>query len=335
MAIVLVLLSHTAIPLVGNGGAVGVAIFFTLSGFLITSLLLAERHRFGSIKVLAFYRRRFLRLVPAMVVCVAAAMIVSLVTIQRIPDWSLIISTLTYTSNWVMIGDFPTPTSLGHTWSLAIEEQFYLVWPLVLIAAASLSRKRMIQILLVACVAVLALRALLWDGGAGESRIYFGSDTRSDGLLFGAAVAFMLHGAKEVVTRTTTLYGSIAVLAMCCFIPGAPKAILMPTVAGIATATLIYSVVQGRGFFLLELAPVRWIGQRSYGMYLYQAPINVFVIQTWGHSLWLQLIVTPATFLAAYLSYKYVEGPFSRIKDRDPRSHKRTEIQADSSEAVH
>lgn len=322
MAVLLVLLAHTAIPLVGNGGAVGVAIFFTLSGFLITSLLLEEREVFGRFKVLPFYRRRFLRLVPAMIVCVAAGMAVSFTIYHRIPDWTLVIGTLTYTSNWVMAdGSFPAHTSLGHTWSLAIEEQFYLVWPLVLIATAAVSRKSMIRVLLLACAVVLILRALLWDGGAGEARIYFGSDTRADGLLFGAVVAFLLHGARERATSSWIVWGGLAALAMCCFIPGAPKAILMPTVAGIATATIIYGVVQGRGFPLLELPVVGWIGKRSYGLYLYQAPINVLVILLWGRDLSLQLVVIPATFAAAALSWRYIEQPFLRLKDRDVRSH--------------
>lgn len=323
IAVGLVLIAHSRLPLVGNGGAVGVAIFFTLSGFLITSLLLQEREAFGSFKVGAFYLRRALRLIPAMVACVALAMTISMILWGDIPDWALVIGTLTYTSNWVMAaGAFPAETGLGHTWSLAIEEQFYIVWPILLIVLARLSRIQMIRLLLLACAAVLILRALLWDGGAGEARLYFGSDTRADGLLFGAAAAFALHGVRERDLRPALRWGALAVLGACCFVPGGPKAILMPTIAGIATATLIYALVQGKGFPLLELPFVRWIGNRSYGIYLYQSPIHILILETLGDSpLWWVLIHVPATLIVAEASYRWIETPFLRLKDKGSRSH--------------
>lgn len=112
MAVSMVLLAHTGVPIIGHGGAAGVAIFFTVSEFLITSLLLEERGEYGSFKVLGFYRRRFLRLVPAMVTCVIGGIGVSLITYGYVRDWSLVIGTLTYASNWVMVitqlGAFPS-----------------------------------------------------------------------------------------------------------------------------------------------------------------------------------------------------------------------------------
>ena len=127
MAVILVIIAHQElIPLVGNGGPVGVSVFFTLSGFLITTLLLEERLLYGQIKVPGFYKRRFLRLVPAMVTCVALGSLVLFINGYVLPDWQLVVGTLTYTANWVMIGGTPHPTTLGHTWSLAIDEQFYL-----------------------------------------------------------------------------------------------------------------------------------------------------------------------------------------------------------------
>ncbi|MET0996753.1 MAG: acyltransferase [Mycobacterium sp.] len=322
LAVGLVLLSHSGLPLVTAGGPVGVAIFFTLSGFLITSLLLEERRRFGGLNIPAFYRRRFLRLLPAMVTCVALGMTVSMVTVGYIPDWTLVVGTLTYTANWVMIGDFPQPTSLGHTWSLAIEEQFYLVWPALMLGLARLSRARVLSILAAVAVGVVILRALLWDGGAGTSRIYFGFDTRADGLMIGAAMAFALHASRERVVSDRWLWGGLVVIASCCVIPiDAWQAIAMPTVVSVATAGVLWFVVQGAGFSLFELPLVRWVGKRAYGLYLYQAPVSVFVWQTLGKDLWVQALIVPGTVLAAALSYRYVEQPFLRIKDRDPRSH--------------
>lgn len=323
IAVLLVLLAHSRLPLVGPGGSVGVMMFFTLSGFLITSLLVEERDAFGRIKVLAFYKRRFLRLVPAMVVCVLLAMAVSLATIGRIPDWTLVFGTLSYTANWVMIGDFPMPTGLGHTWSLAIEEQFYLIWPLVIIATAAVSRRRMIGALVAVCVGVLILRAMLWDGGEGWSRIYFGTDTRADGLLYGAIVALYLHGAKERIVSEALQWGALLVVGIGCVIPFVGKEIWLPTLTSVATAVLIYSVVQIRGMWLLELPVLHWVGIRSYGIYLYQSPIHVFIMYYLGTgAVWWFLLQVPLTMLAAWASYRFIELPFLRLKDRDPRSHR-------------
>lgn len=322
IAVVLVLLAHSRLPLVGNGGGVGVAIFFTLSGFLITALLLQERDDFGSFRVGAFYRRRFLRLVPAMIVCVILAMAVGLYLYGEILDWALIAGTLTYTANWVMAaGAYPAETGLGHTWSLAIEEQFYLIWPLVLMATAALSRSMIVRALLAACLGILILRGFLWDGGAGLERIYFGSDTRADGLLFGAVVAFLLHGRPLRAFPARAPWATLGVLGACCLIPDPIKTIGMPTAVGLATAASIYVLVQGPGFRPLEWAWVRWIGQRSYGIYLYQSPLHVLVLVKMGDSpVWWVLVHLPLTFIAAWASYRWVEKPFLRLKDRDPRS---------------
>lgn len=319
----LVLLAHSRIPMIGQGGGVGVAIFFTLSGFLITAILLDERERFGGIKVPAFYWRRVLRLVPAMLACVLLACAIMLVLFHRISDWTLVIGTLTYTSNWVMIdGTFPTPTGLGHTWSLAIEEQFYLIWPVLLILMARASRRTMLWTFGSVAIAVLALRALLWDGGAGELRIYFGFDTRADGLLIGAMLTIFLHRTRERRTDNRVVWASLVVLAACCAIPGALKAVLIPTVVSVATVAILYSVVQGRGFTLFDSRVSQWIGRRSYGIYLYQSPIHVLVLETLGDSpAWWVLVHLPLTFAVAWASYRWVEQPFLNLKDRDHRSH--------------
>lgn len=322
IAVVLVLLAHSRIPLVGNGGGVGVAIFFTLSGFLITALLLQEREDYGAFRIRAFYRRRLLRLVPAMVVCVALAIAVGLYLYSEVLDWALIAGTLTYTANWVMAaGAYPPETGLGHTWSLAIEEQFYLVWPLVLVATASLSRSTIVRGLVAICGVILMVRGFLWDGGDGLERIYFGSDTRADGLLFGAAVAFILHKSPVRSFPNWAPWAALTFLGTCCLIPDPLKTIAMPTAVGIATAVSIYLLVQRPGFALLEMKWARWIGRRSYGIYLYQSPLHVLVLVKLGESpLWWFLVHIPLTLLAAWASYRWIETPFLRLKDRDPRS---------------
>lgn len=327
VAVALVLLAHSRLPLVGNGGGVGVAIFFTLSGFLITALLLQEREKFGAFRIGAFYARRLLRLVPAMIVCVCLAVAVGLYLYGEVLDWALVVGTLTYTANWVMAaGAYPAETGLGHTWSLAIEEQFYLVWPFVLVAAAAISRTAFIRVLLGVSFGILVLRGFLWDGGDGLERIYFGSDTRADGLLLGAVVALMLHGRKTRNLPGIAPWLTLAALGACCLIPDPAKTIGMPTAVGLMTAASIYVLVQRPGFRPLEWGWVRWIGRRSYGIYLYQSPLHVLVLVKLGDSpLWWVLVHLPLTFIAAWASYRWIEAPFLRLKDRDPRSRARLE----------
>ncbi|RLK47604.1 peptidoglycan/LPS O-acetylase OafA/YrhL [Microbacterium telephonicum] len=335
MAVGLVVLAHSGLPLVGNGGGVGVGIFFTLSGFLITSLLLDERAEYGSIRLGSFWKRRLLRLVPAMVACVVFAIFVDLIVWHGVFDWSLIVGTLTYTSNWVIAANaFDQRTTLGHTWSLAVEEQFYLIWPLILIALLRwMPRSRIVKSLAVVSLLVVVLRVLLWDGGEGIGRIYVGTDTRADGLLIGAAVALWLYQRKPVVYPKWVQWAFFVAMGACCLIPGPVNSFIMPTVVGLATAGLILAVVQGRGFWPLELSWVRWIGKRSYGIYLYASPLHRLILETLGDSiLWWVLIQIPGTAILAWASYRWIESPFLRLKNRDPRSHAGT-LAAESSQS--
>lgn len=328
MAVLLVLIAHAKLlKYVGTGGAVGVAVFFTLSGFLITTLLLEERQVFGRINVPSFYKRRFLRLAPAMVTCVVLGSLVLLIHGYVFPDLKLVIGTLTYTSNWVMITPLPRITTLGHTWSLAVEEQFYLIWPLIVILTARVAKRRMIAALGVVCAAVLVWRFVLYDGGAGDLRVYFGLDTRADSLMYGAIVAYALHQSRvrPDIPRWLVLVG-LAFVGSGCFLPTRlPNDIqvrIMPTLAGIGTAIVIYAIAQNRGFTPFGWRWVQWIGKRSYGLYLYQSPVNVFFQLTFGHAKWVQSLVFAGTFAVAALSYRYIEKPFLRIKDRDAKSQR-------------
>lgn len=328
MAVLLVLVAHTDIyaPL-GKGGTVGVSVFFTLSGFLITTLLLEERQIFSRLDVPGFYRRRFLRLVPAMIVCVILACLVLLAHGYVFPDLKLVVGTLTYTSNWLMMSGVPRPTALGHTWSLAVEEQFYLIWPLVIILTARVSKRRMITSLSIVCAVVLAWRLFLYISGAGYLRIYFGLDTRADSLMYGAVVAFVLNRSRiRPGTSPWLVWIGLALTGIGCLLsarePYNMQLVAMPSVVGIGVAVMIYGICQNRGFAPFEWRWVQWIGKRSYGIYLYQAPVNVFLLLTVTRAKWIQIFVVAGTFAIAALSYRYIEKPFLRIKNRDRRSQR-------------
>src|SRR6201986_152679 len=211
LAVVAVLLYHGGVSWSG-GGFLGVEMFFVLSGFLITSLLVAEWGRSGRIALRAFWARRARRLLPALFVLVAAIGVYYAVegATKAVPGLQGDgIATLLYFSNWHQVAAGTNyfaasgPVSpLEHTWSLAIEEQFYVVWPLLVLGILGYARRRgasdrrSLQVLLGLSLGGAALAAtemaLLFAGGHGLDRVYYGTDTRATGLLLGASLAIAL-----------------------------------------------------------------------------------------------------------------------------------------------
>src|SRR5580692_1902967 len=188
------------------GGLLGVGVFFTLSGYLITDLLLSQYQSSGRLDLVGFWRRRARRLLPALFVMLAAvAAWVALLQRGQLPALrGAMAAAAGYVSNWWLIGQnasyfsrFGPPSPLGHLWSLAVEEQFYLIWPWLVLLGLWLTRRRIRQrqFLLVAGSLVLAagsaaLMVLLYHPGYDPTRVYDGTDTRAFALLIGAALAF-------------------------------------------------------------------------------------------------------------------------------------------------
>ncbi|MCM3921677.1 acyltransferase, partial [Frankia sp. AiPs1] len=178
-----------------SGGYLGVDVFLVLSGFLITGLLLAERDRVGAVSLGRFYVRRAFRLLPAFGVFVAVGAVLVVAVKTRADQWDFLdnaVTSLLYVNNYYRVF---RPDSggawFGHTWSLSLEEQFYLIWPavLVLLCRRPAARRRLPAILGAAAVAVFAWREILIAAGVSDARIYFGLDTRADALLVGAGLA--------------------------------------------------------------------------------------------------------------------------------------------------
>ncbi len=178
-----------------TGGFLGVDVFFVLSGFLITGLLLAERDRTGSVSLGRFYTRRAFRLLPAFGVFVAIGAVLVVAVKTRADQWDFLdnaVTSLLYVNNYYRVF---RPDSggawFGHTWSLSLEEQFYLLWPVVLILLCRrpATRRRLPVILTAAAAGVFVWREVLIALGADDPRIYFGLDTRADALLVGASLA--------------------------------------------------------------------------------------------------------------------------------------------------
>ena len=200
-AVLAVIAYHMRMPW-APGGLLGVTVFFVLSGYLITSLLLIEHDESGTIDLPRFWLRRVRRLVPAIVLVVVCTAVLctlfnhALLTKMR-PD---VLPSLLFFNNWWQIFHdvsyfeaLGAPSPLAHFWSLAIEEQFYLVWPVALLAALKLgARKGTVRNVVLVLAALSALEmALLFDPAADPSRVYYGTDTRAFSLLIGAWLAFV------------------------------------------------------------------------------------------------------------------------------------------------
>src|SRR3954471_21397865 len=208
IAVIAVLLFHGGVTW-AKGGFLGVDVFFVLSGFLITSLLLDERWKTGTVKLSRFWARRARRLLPALLILLAAMAAYATWVPMQSPLGDLrrdVLATLAYVSNWHFIIDGGSyfarnapPSPLRHTWSLAIEEQFYVLWPLLFIAVAR-GRHRLTKLAVligVGIAASIAAMAYLFHPGADSSRVYYGTDTRAHVILIGCGLAVLLSAVAR------------------------------------------------------------------------------------------------------------------------------------------
>ncbi|HSV41737.1 MAG TPA: acyltransferase, partial [Nocardioidaceae bacterium] len=321
IACLLVLVGHQ-VPWLIPAGGVGVAVFFTLSGFLITALLLDRRTRSGSFQLADFYRRRALRLLPAFVVMLFIVGTISLAMAPDLAPPKALAASIFYYSNWMQAFG-PKLGGLQHTWSLAIEEQFYLLWPLVLILAARYGRRGLLVLVACGSLASIVWRVVLYDLGEPLGRLYYGSDTRVDGLLVGCWLAIFLTGRAEGRARSILASGVfIATGAACVALVSSGvfgRFVVMPTVIAVGTAAVVWCVAQGRYSGWLGHPFLVLVGRRSYALYLWSLPL-ASMLDPFDLSYWIALPIGLAlAAVAAGLSWKYVEEPFLRLKERTPR----------------
>lgn len=332
------------------GGYLGVDMFFVLSGFLITSLLLREYDTTGTVNLKDFWVRRLRRIMPtAIVVLVVCTAIVGVIG----GDFAVNIRTqflgsLFFVSNWTQIATSASYFAdsevevFAHYWSLAVEEQFYLLWPLALFAllAAWGARKRLHIALasLLAAVASAIAMAVVYSPDADPTRVYYGTDTHAFGLLIGAVLAMLLTTSKAdpkrdswpvlELTRARFLASLIGLVAAAIYVV---QLFVMADdgnfpywgglfITSLAGAGMIYAVVY-------EVAPLRWIfefplmrylGQRSFSIYLWHWPVIMIIRELVpeetldGHAVWWGLLAVAVSLGLSELSYRWIENPFRR-----------------------
>ena len=317
-----------------HGGWLGVDVFFVLSGYLITGILAREFGRSGRIDFRAFYAKRALRLLPALLFTVALS--VPLLFLfpgveQEYAPWVTVLGVLGYAGNWMQGW---APTSLGpltHTWSLAIEEQFYLLWPAALLFL--LRRGRAAVWCAVAVVVLAGSRAVL-EGVAHWSGLWFAFTSRADAMLIGACVALAAPGVWRWLTGPFMVASGLLLAVGCVILPELSGPMLhggLTVVAGLA-AVFILSAQRSRLGAFLEWRPLVLLGRVSYGVYLYHYPV-FFAVNNLGMT-GVAAYAAEAGLTAALVAVSWflIERPALRLKDRIGRA--RVPVNAESAPAL-
>jgi peptidoglycan/LPS O-acetylase OafA/YrhL len=337
LAVAAVIAYHLGLDWAPRGGAVGVTLFFSLSGYLITTLLLRELDRAGRVRLGAFYARRALRLFPALILVVVAVAgyVRWLAPASASHDLSGLAWVLGYVGNWHRaIYGFNSLTLLDHTWTLAVEEQFYLLWPPLLLLAAHRSRRLLLTVAVVGAVAPMVIRLLLWDGLESAARVLNGTDTAADPLMMGCVLAIVLSRASgerlarlSAVARVAVWPAALLLLADALLrldqndVPTGVTITLLwgPLALGLAS-TVVVAHAALRPPRWLALAWLRGIGIISYGLYVWHYPIIRALDEQRPGALSVaeQVLAVGLTLLVAGLSYALVERPFLSLKRRFP-----------------
>ena len=327
-------IGYHAAPGVMPGGFLGVDVFFVISGFLITALLVSEWRKTGGIDLLRFWKRRARRLLPALFVLLA---VVSVAVPLLAPDQAHrlradLLAALTYSSNWRFILEHQSyfeaigrPPVLQHLWSLAVEEQFYVVWPLVLLLALRWRSPRRLTVVALALAALSAAAMAALHGPGDPSRVYYGTDTRLIALLAGAALAFSGITARPFPSgrlparRASETAAAIALFGLAVMVVGVSEFDLPIYPGGFVAASAFSAIAvatisrPGSRFgAMLAARPLVWLGRRSYGIYLWFWPVLMLSrpgIDVPFRGPLLVAAQAGASVLLAALSYRYVEQP--------------------------
>ena len=337
IAVIMVLAYHLKLALF-KSGFLGVTVFFVLSGYLITGILISEVEEEGTIDLKNFWLRRIRRLVPAVmsmavVIIFVSAVVNRIIFTKGCKDF--LASVLGFNNWWQIFNKVSyfeaagVPSPFTHCWSLAIETQFYLIYPLILLGIYKLAKSRgegrakrgllfAGVTLLLALISVI-LMIVLFDPQQDASRVYYGTDTRAFSLLFGALLAILWDYRmvpRRLSASVNMVLGSVSfavLLVMTIAINGSSNFWYRggQFVGTILTVLVIYAV-SGRKTLLSRLLshPVlKWIGDRSYSIYLWHYPIILLISKGIKASWWITLIELVLSVVLAELSYRFIETP--------------------------
>ena len=338
LALLAVLFTHFHII---TGGAIAMDVFFVLSGFLITTMLAEEYQRNGSISLKNFYMRRILRLFPAFAVLLLVFAIATILWTppeHRADRWMEMVAAGCYIMNWHHYHGIQ-PSMLGHTWSLSLEEQFYLLWPILLVTLLwfKVSKKRILWIIVTGIVLSCLWRAWLHNehrvlGGEriDRMRLYIGLDTRADALLMGCLIGLlftwgMLPRSERIIAWLKPLsLAALGVVAFCFFKRDHCSSQYydgLYTVLAFAIAILFVRMLVAPSPLcraVLEWRPFLIAGKISYGAYLFHIPLLAWLESPdmgWNDLNNVALLFA-ASIAAGCASHYLVERPFLRLKDR-------------------
>lgn len=331
IAILAVMLFHAEI-LWFKGGFIGVDIFFILSGFLITSLLVQEFDKAGTINLKNFYMRRILRLVPALILLLAVYCLIVFSFLSEESATKHYIDafiSLFYLSNWARAFNFHPPDFLGHTWSLSIEEQFYILWPITLSKLLQFKKNRWQVLLFTFLIALSAwvLRCYLALNEASLQRLYNGLDTRADSLMAGCVLGTLLSSSllsaqiKQALSKWVPCCSFFsAVLLLFLFYEGDWQNLKMYYFYFIAIEILVVIVIldifinkESLVGKILSVKALVWIGSISYGLYLWHYPVYRILFTLGFKQEMVATIGTLLTFLVAICSYYFLEQPIRKF----------------------
>ncbi|HVO56032.1 MAG TPA: acyltransferase family protein [Solirubrobacterales bacterium] len=337
IAIVAVLLCHAGIPAFA-GGYVGVDVFFVISGFLITRLLLGELGRHGTISIPRFYARRAKRLLPLSALLLGSVGVLSLILLSPLRAVEVsgdIISSATYTANWHFAAQSVDyfaqdiePSPVLHLWSLAIEEQFYFVWPALMLGVTWYQRRkgRPVRGILLLALAVVFIASLIFGIAYTDSQpaaAYFSTFGRAWELALGGGLALLggvrlPRGAGVAIGWAGVAAIVYAILAFDANTPFPGVAALVPTLgtaALILAGSSVYRQARAAVATPLSLRPVRYVGRISYSWYLWHWPALVFAAVIWGPlSPLAGCAVVLASLLPTVLGHHFIEDPVRRAR---------------------
>ena len=318
-----------------SGGFLGVNIFFVLSGFLITTLLCQEFLQSSKISLKNFYLRRALRLLPALFALIIACVVYAFVfqsKDQATVTLKGVLYTLFYVANWAQVPpNLPGIGALSHAWSLSVEEQFYIIWPLILIGLIHLkSRLVAFSILGLTIIASVAVNVWMWHAEVPYLRMYFGTDTKANEILIGCVAGLLMSGGylKQSVRLKSVLHllalvgvGFILISFVILrhdqwFVYNGGFTMVALLSAVLIIDVLLFPSVVSR---CLQFSPLVWIGKISYGLYLWHFPIfeatRKFLEARVG-PIFASIVGFAMTLLIATASYYLLERPFLSLKKR-------------------